>query len=47
MMKVLKLMMLAPLLFFCGLTQADMNSGLAEIQHAWAGNGIHTCKRRQ
>jgi len=36
MMKVLKLMMLAPLLFFCGLTQADMNSGLAEIQHAWA-----------
>ena len=28
--------MLAPLLFFCDLTQADMNSGLTKIQHAWA-----------
>jgi len=36
MMKAIKLVMLVPLLFFCALTQADMNSGLSRIQNAWA-----------
>ena len=36
MMKVIKLLMLFPLLFFCGLAQADMSAGLAEIQDDWA-----------
>ena len=36
MMKAIKLVMLVPLLFFCALTQADMNSELFRIQNAWA-----------
>ena len=36
MMKVIKLLMLFPLLIFCGLAQADMSAGLAKIQDAWA-----------
>ena len=36
MMKAIKLVMLVPLLFFCALTQADMNSELPRIQNAWA-----------
>ena len=36
MMKVIKLLMLFPLLIFCGLAQADMSAGLSKIQGAWA-----------
>ena len=36
MMKAIKLVMLVPLLFFCALTQADMNGELSRIQNAWA-----------
>jgi tetratricopeptide (TPR) repeat protein len=36
MMKAIKLVMLVALLFFCALTQADMNSELSRIQNAWA-----------
>jgi len=35
-MKAIKLVMLIPLLFFCALTQADMNGELSRIQNAWA-----------
>jgi len=35
-MKAIKLVMLVPLLFFCALTQADMNGELSRIQNAWA-----------